>query len=74
MTDIKPIKTETDYDEALAEIANLMDAELGTPDGDHAVGRVGARVRRGGCPACVEQQCDLTTARGCAAASTDVVN
>ncbi len=34
MKDIKPIKTETDYDEALAEIASLMDAELGTPEGD----------------------------------------
>ena len=34
MKDIKPIKTETDYDEALAEIAYLMDAELGTPEGD----------------------------------------
>jgi HTH-type transcriptional regulator/antitoxin HigA len=34
MKDIKPIKAETDYDEALAEIASLMDAELGTPEGD----------------------------------------
>ena len=34
MKHIKPIKTETDYDEALAEIASLMDAELGTPEGD----------------------------------------
>lgn len=34
MNNIKPIKAETDYDEALAEIASLMDAELGTPEGD----------------------------------------
>jgi HTH-type transcriptional regulator / antitoxin HigA len=34
MKNIKPIKTETDYDEALAKIANLMEAELGTPEGD----------------------------------------
>jgi HTH-type transcriptional regulator / antitoxin HigA len=34
MNNIKPIKTETDYDEALAEIASLMEAELGTPEGD----------------------------------------
>ncbi|HEU4585004.1 MAG TPA: helix-turn-helix domain-containing protein [Gemmatimonadaceae bacterium] len=32
--DIKPIKTESDYDAALAEIDNLMDAEPETPDGD----------------------------------------
>ena len=29
MTEIKPIKTEADYDAALAEIATLMDAEPG---------------------------------------------
>jgi HTH-type transcriptional regulator/antitoxin HigA len=34
MTEIKPIKTEADYDAALAEIATLMDAELGTAEGD----------------------------------------
>ena len=34
MTEIKPIKTEADYDAALAEIATLMDAEPGTPEGD----------------------------------------
>lgn len=34
MQNIKPIKTDTDYDEALAEIASLMYAELGTPEGD----------------------------------------
>jgi HTH-type transcriptional regulator/antitoxin HigA len=32
--DIKPIKTETDYDSALKEIADLFDAEPGTPEGD----------------------------------------
>ncbi len=32
--DIEPIKTESDYNEALAEIERLMDAELNTPDGD----------------------------------------
>jgi HTH-type transcriptional regulator/antitoxin HigA len=34
MTEIKPIKTEADYDAALAEIATLMDAEPGTAEGD----------------------------------------
>lgn len=34
MNPIKPIKTEADYDAALAEIATLMDAELGTAEGD----------------------------------------
>jgi len=34
MKNIKPIKTKDDYDEALAEIASLMEAELGTPEGD----------------------------------------
>jgi HTH-type transcriptional regulator / antitoxin HigA len=34
MNHIKPIKTEADYDAALAEIATLMDAEPGTPEGD----------------------------------------
>ncbi|QBQ54814.1 helix-turn-helix domain-containing protein [Nitrosococcus wardiae] len=32
--DIKPIKTEADYEAALAEIAQLMDAEADTPEGD----------------------------------------
>ena len=32
--DIKPIKNETDYDAALAEIADLMDARPRTTDGD----------------------------------------
>lgn len=32
--DIKPIKTETDYQNVLAEIERLFDAQPGTPDGD----------------------------------------
>jgi len=32
--DIKPIKTESDYEAALAEIERLMGAELNTPEGD----------------------------------------
>jgi HTH-type transcriptional regulator/antitoxin HigA len=32
--DIKPIKTEADYEAALAEAATLMDARLGTAEGD----------------------------------------
>jgi len=31
---IKPLKTEQDYDDALARIDQLMDSELGTPKGD----------------------------------------
>jgi HTH-type transcriptional regulator / antitoxin HigA len=31
---IRPIKTEADYDAALARAAELMDAEEGTPDAD----------------------------------------
>jgi HTH-type transcriptional regulator/antitoxin HigA len=31
---IRPIKTESDYDAALARIDVLMDAEMDTPDGD----------------------------------------
>lgn len=31
---IKPIKTEADYQESLAEIERLFDAEPGTPEGD----------------------------------------
>ncbi len=32
--DIKPIKTETDYEATLREIDRLMDAKLDTPEGD----------------------------------------
>jgi HTH-type transcriptional regulator/antitoxin HigA len=32
--DIKPIKNESDYEAALAEIADLMDARPGSADGD----------------------------------------
>jgi len=32
--DIRPIRTESDYDATLAEIALLLDAQHGTPDGD----------------------------------------
>ena len=32
--DIKPIKTELDYNAALSEIEQLMDAEPNTPEGD----------------------------------------
>lgn len=32
--DIRPIKTEQDYDEALAEIEQLWGAESDTPEGD----------------------------------------
>src|SRR5262249_9176584 len=32
--DVKPIKNESDYDAALAEIADLMDARANTPQGD----------------------------------------
>lgn len=32
--DIRPIKTESDYEAALQKIDQLMDAELGTPEGD----------------------------------------
>ena len=31
---IKPIKNESDYDAALAEVADLMEAQSGTPEGD----------------------------------------
>jgi HTH-type transcriptional regulator / antitoxin HigA len=34
MNEIKPIKSEADYDAALAEITTLMDAEPGTPESD----------------------------------------
>jgi HTH-type transcriptional regulator / antitoxin HigA len=33
-TEIKPIRTEADYEAALAEIQNLWGAKLGTPRGD----------------------------------------
>jgi len=32
--EIKPIKTESDYSEALIEVEKLMDAQLNTPEGD----------------------------------------
>ena len=32
--DIRPIKTEEDYEWALAEIEKLLDVELDTPDSD----------------------------------------
>ena len=32
--DIRPIKTESDYEEALARIAELMGAKLNSPEGD----------------------------------------
>ena len=32
--EIRPIKTEADYEAALAEIEELFEAELGTPEGD----------------------------------------
>ena len=34
MANIKPIRSETDYDAALARIYELMDTEPGSPDGD----------------------------------------
>lgn len=33
-TDLKPIRTEADYDEALAEVERLWGAKSGTPKGD----------------------------------------
>lgn len=33
-TDLKPIRSETDYDKALTEIENLWGAKAGTPEGD----------------------------------------
>lgn len=33
--EIKPIKTEKDYEEALSEIERVFDAELNTPEGDY---------------------------------------
>jgi antitoxin component HigA of HigAB toxin-antitoxin module len=32
--DIKPIRTETDYQAALKEVERLIDSQLGTPEGD----------------------------------------
>jgi len=34
MMEIRPIKTEADYEAALAEIETLFEAELGTPESD----------------------------------------
>lgn len=34
MKNLKPIRTETDYEEALAEIERLWGARTGTPEGD----------------------------------------
>lgn len=34
MLNLKPIKTEADYEQALLEIESLFDAPLGTPEGD----------------------------------------
>jgi len=34
MNTIKPIRTEADYDAALVEIDTLMEAELGSPEGE----------------------------------------
>jgi HTH-type transcriptional regulator / antitoxin HigA len=34
MMDVRPIRTEADHETALAEIAALMDAKMGTPEGD----------------------------------------
>jgi HTH-type transcriptional regulator / antitoxin HigA len=35
MPDIKPIRTEADYESALSEVERLWGAKLGTPEGDH---------------------------------------
>jgi HTH-type transcriptional regulator/antitoxin HigA len=32
--DLKPIRSEADYDEALAQVENLWGAKVGTPEGD----------------------------------------
>ena len=34
MATVKPIRTEEDYEAALARIDELMDAEFGSPEGD----------------------------------------
>ena len=34
MPDIKPIRTEADYDDALSEVERLWGKKLGTPEGD----------------------------------------
>lgn len=34
--DIKPIKTEADYREALKRMEQIFDAAIGTPEGDEA--------------------------------------
>jgi HTH-type transcriptional regulator / antitoxin HigA len=33
--EIKPIRTEADYESALSEIEKLMESQPGTPEGDH---------------------------------------
>ena len=33
-TDLKPIRTEADYEDALAEVERLWGAKSGTPEGD----------------------------------------
>jgi HTH-type transcriptional regulator/antitoxin HigA len=33
-TEVKPIRTEADYERAMAEVKRLWGAKLGTPDGD----------------------------------------
>ena len=43
---IKPIKTETDYQAALAEIERLFDAAPDTPEGDGSVGDAGRGLQR----------------------------
>lgn len=34
MADVKPIRTDAEYEAALAEVARLWGAKLGTPNGD----------------------------------------
>ena len=34
MTTLRPIRTEEDYEAALARIAEILHAEIGTPEGD----------------------------------------
>lgn len=34
VTDLKPIRTEEDYEEALTEVERLWGAKIGTPEGD----------------------------------------
>ncbi len=45
--DIKPIKTEADYEAALKDIDRLMDAKLDTPEGDqHEPKRIAASINQ----------------------------